>query len=381
MSYINCGHMRTEESFTSVDQLFSGGRWWRHTEYVLRDGYLRPTANSRLEVYDAWARYRTTRKERAQTADGRDDDWIPPYAELVNLHKDLDPRLILEFSRKYGLLGSLLHQTQAVTLAPRWVALEDGQLRVPGQRQMIRINTGWIEKRSLFRPSTLGQAVGSPELEGTLVPTDQAPDAWARVGVLQRDLRLPDFHFGTVRECWAKYFPDVPAGEAETFDYPFPLSEGFWATYAEPYPSFLDSLQVLSQALWELSHHKPKGEGDAEDEDHVRMGVKLLHTLVAPASASIVPMRDGTFAQQWVCNSLLSSFAMMALHDLTESRRVRACAECGRMFVSQHPKALYCREKCRWVRVKRTQRDKLRKNAMRKRPTATKSSARKERRK
>lgn len=372
--------MRTEQLPDQVDLLFSGGRWWRAGAYAAADGYVRPAEGKRVVEYDAWSGYRKTRRQR--TPAGHEEGWIPPYAEFANLHSDPRQERILDFCRKFGLPGSLLHQMEVVTLAPRWARLEDGDVLVPAQQQFIRTNTGWRGKRSFFVGSLLNRTSTASPTDGRLVPAEDAPEAWQRVGVLRRDLRSPDVIVEPLSNTWAKYFPAVPPAEAETFQYPMPLTAEFWRAYAEPQTAILEAIQVLSQALWELRHHKAEPERTKADENHVGVGVTLLHALLAPASATIVPLRDGTFGQQWACGSLLSAMAMMALHDLTENRRVRACAVCGRMFVSQHPAATYCREQCRWAQQKRKQRDraKSKKRATSSRSRTRKQSARKDRR-
>jgi hypothetical protein len=249
----------------------------------------------------------------------------------------------------------LLHETRSVTLAPRWASLKEGaSLIVPGQVQYVRTNRGWAEKRALLQPASFGYSFNRPELDGLPVPEEAAPGAWARAGVLHQSLRSPEHTNEKLRETWWKFFPDVPEEDAETYRYPVPLSAEFWHQYAEPYSQLLDGIQCLAEALWALEHHRPANTTSDADAKHVAQGVFLLDMLLAPASVTLVPKPNGTFSQEWVCGSLLSAFAMMAVQDLTESRRVRDCAaRCGRLFVSQHPAALYCSDACRWKMQKR----------------------------
>lgn len=190
--------------------------------------------------------------------------------------------------------------------------------------------------------------------------------------MLRQSLRSAEIFQETLREGWWSYFPDVPAEEAETYAYPAPLSEAFWRLYAEPYSTFIEALQRLTEALWDLEHHKPRKQTTETDRPRVAEGRAMLHALLAPASPAVVPQDDGSFRQEWVCGSLLSAFAMMALQDLTESRRVRGCDVCHRLFVSQHPRALYCSPVCRWKLQKRRQRDKQKQLETPKTPAATK---------
>lgn len=331
----------------------SGGRWWRFDKYEIRGRAIRPAPGAQLTVYDPWKLYLRSRT--------RGNETLPPYAEFVNLRQSLSVGIreseaaIVEWCSRYGLPGILPHETRSATLAPRWVSVGDSaSLIVPGQVQYVRINGGWAKNRTLFRPESVESSFNQPELEGLPVPEKEAPGAWARVGVLRQPLDSPEHFNEKLKENWWKFFPDVPEEEAETYRYPSPLSEKFWQQYAEPYGQFLQSLQCLTEVLWELEHHGPANPTSAADAKHVAQGVFLLEMLLAPASVTVVPKPDGTFSQEWVCGSLLSAFAMMAVQDLTESRRVRDCAaRCGRLFVSQHPAALYCSDACRWKMQKR----------------------------
>lgn len=352
----------------------SAGRWWRFDKYEIRGGALRPAPGALLTAYDPWMLYLRSRT--------RGDETLPPYAEFVNLRQSLSLGIkdseaaILDWCSRYGLPGLLLHETRSVTLAPRWVSIEDGaSLLVPGQVQYVRTNGGWAGTRALLQPASVEYSINRPELEGSPVPAKEAPAAWARSGILRQSLRSPEQSHEKLRETWWKFFPDVPEEEAETHRYPLPLSTAFWLHYAEPYNQFLESIQSLAEVLWLLEHHGPANATSDADAKHVTEGVSLLDMLLAPASVTIVPKPDGTFSQEWVCGSLLSAFAMMAVQDLTESRRVRDCAaRCGRLFVSQHPAALYCSDACRWKMQKRQHRKR---DVERRAAARTRSSLRK----
>lgn len=350
--------MRTRGKQPTRDWLFTGGRWWRFSGYELRNGSIRPQRGAKLEAYDPWDTFVGTRQ--------KGDEWIPPYAEFVNLHielagsKEHAEREILAWCAKYGLPGTLLHRSRVATLAPRWTREEtdDGSLLLPSQLQYLRTATGWKAKRHLLQAADLATALGDGDREGSLVLPGDVRDPWLPVGVVGNPLDSNEPIAATLTDAWAGHFPSVAAEEAETYAYPAPLSGPFWKAYVEPYTDFLDALRVLSQALWELRHLKAENEISGAELRHVRTGVDLLHGLLEPASVSIVPMRNGTFSQQWVCGSLLSALAMMALHDLTENRNIRACDACHRLFVSQHPGARYCSSPCRWRTQKKRQRDK-----------------------
>lgn len=358
-SYGKVGNMRTALP-RDTDWMPAAGYWWRFNQYEIVSGVIRPTRDARLEEYDPWKQYLKTRTRGGET--------LPAYAEFVNLRNSLSRGIpeaeaaVLDWCSRYGLPGMLPHQIRSITLAPRWrSASEDGEIIVPSQRHYVRTHHGWAGRDADVRPTKVEYSFNRPELKGLPVPRDVAPDAWEQTCVLRQPLRSPEHIRESLRETWWEYFPAVPQDEAETYDYPIPLSEDFWRLYAEPYGEFLHGVQYLGEALWSLRHHQPVDVSAVEDARIVKRGVFLLETLLAPATVTAVPMADGTFAQAWICGSLLSAFALMALQDLTESRRVRDCAAepCGRLFVSQHPAALYCSDACRWKMQKRASRRRV----------------------
>lgn len=262
---------------------------------------------------------------------------------------------VLEWCSRYGLPGVLLHQVRFVTLAPRWLPFQGGPLLVPGQERFVRTNSGWARELTYFQSKGLEYSLGRPDLKGTLVSDSFAPDAWARMGAVLQRLDSTEVLQESIRETWAKFFPGAPSAEAETYGYPCPLSDDFWRSYAEPYDSFTDALQCLSEALWCLQQHRPQMTGT--ERQQVLRGSALFEALLAPVSPSLAVSADA-ISQEWVCNSLLSAFAMMALQDLTENRRVARCESCRRLFISQHPAALFCSPQCRWKTQKRRHRQK-----------------------
>jgi hypothetical protein len=132
----------------------------------------------------------------------------------------------------------------------------------------------------------------------------------------------------------------VPQGERPSFAYPRPLSPDFWRAYGEPLHDFLDAARLLQRTLRLLN--EARDPSDPEDDPHeiARWELRRLNRLVASLSPSL-HFVDGEFRQRWSSPSLLGSYAMMALLDI-EGRRVRACAECGRLFVTDAYQTRYC---------------------------------------
>jgi hypothetical protein len=165
-------------------------------------------------------------------------------------------------------------------------------------------------------------------------------------------------------EAWGPFFPDVPAAERTTHEYPVPESDAFWASYAEPVGWFLGAASHLRDAVLDLSADPALGNESATDFVYrLDTAARLLHGLLSPVQPSLTVGPDGEFRQTWRTRSLLSSFALMALLDLTERRRVLTCRICGRVFVSAAYQALYCSERCRGTGQKRAYRARIRRRA------------------
>lgn len=335
----------------------STGDWWRATRYEVVDGVIRPASDSRIERYDPWALYRRTR--------AKGHEFQPPYADLTDLGLELSTsrenaeKQIVGWCRTYGLLGLLPHQVRMATLSPRWAVREVPGLAmpVPEQVQLFRLHNGWRRRRTMI-PVNQDVDLAAPDCDrGQLVSRAIAPVAWARTGVIRQDLRSAEISSESVRMTFGRFFPGVESGDADDFPYPAPLSEEFWRAYGEPYDDFLDGLQCFAEAMWLLEPQRSAEKLSREDARRVSRGTELLNALLAPANATLVTAPGASFEQRWICGSLLSAFAMMALQDLAEGRHIHPCRTCSRLFVSQHPAARFCSDQCRWTSQKRRQRE------------------------
>lgn len=165
-------------------------------------------------------------------------------------------------------------------------------------------------------------------------------------------LITPSYEEEPLSQTWGNFFPDVPQEEKDTYLYPIPLSDAFWHLYAESVEDFLAGAIVLAKAVDSISHNEG-GEGWYSDE-----GVSLLNNLVSSASMNVRPAGD-TYAQEWRTPSLLASYAVMALQDLTQQRRLLTCETCNKPFVTDAYQARYCSDTCRHTAQKRRYRQKL----------------------
>ncbi len=399
------------------------GPWYRFDRYEISGGYIRPAPGAVLEGYDPWEAYvSATNGQGAEVA---------PYQPLLQLIENLEierddesgtcwiaPERVgdlLAWCAAHGLLGVLLHHAQIVVLAPRWrYAIGDARLPVPMAifRRCVRVGGRWVEASPVYFDksemrkedggtapkhmsdggpivrtslSTLAKMVGSrpksskprgARKEGELVELKDIPDDRLKPGVFLEDLEGLEYRHESLSQTWARFFPDVPEDERETYPYPLPTDAHFWRQYAEPLDVFLDAALRLRHAILELSEWKdpPQGEfepGELRDtiieirrpEEKLEPGWAGgldLNALVAGVSRRVEPAADGTIRERWVSPSLLATFAMMALQDLSEQGRVLQCANCNKLFVTKAYQAAYCSKRCRNTAQKRKYRQKQR---------------------
>jgi hypothetical protein len=333
------------------------GSWVRFSGYVIRDGAIRPEPGAKLEPYDPWEEFRRIRGDRSGEA---------PYESLANLHQSLQHDwgssrvardsypAILDWCERYGLLGVLPHRVLSVDLNPWWHV--EGERTSFLQKSYVRMNDrwDWMSDGWVIKPELVHEQLARGG------PIEQA--AWApKPKVTIQDFYATRISQEPLPKTWWRFFSDVPAEEAETYEYPLPLSADFWAQYGEPVEDFVLGASFVGRAFQNLTRVR----ADAEAADTRRFdraaGMTCLNALVSGIRPSVtMDDQDGRFRQEWGCLSLLSSLAMMALQDLTEGRRLLQCEVCGRLFVTDAYQARYCSDSCRWTAQKRAYRAGLR---------------------
>lgn len=367
------------------------GTWWRFSRYQLKDGYIRPVKGAKLEEYDPWQAYRESWEfdpamdTLPRWANRRKQD--SPYQSLLNLINTLSFKVgtgtnrfllttegeksLLEWCAQNGLLGILPQRVQMVTLAPRWT--NGDELYPPPPTNVYRTIIRYI--RDNTERSTRGWAIGmdisnpTPDLSlwGQLVSEEYQPSTGMRPGVLLHSAELYYPHgiekakqsaqpimassmAGEISTSawkeeplsltWARFFPDVPKEERETYMYPAPLTEHFWEIYAEHIEDFVTGALTLYEGV-------------------VNRFEEEINSLIAPVSMVIRESPEDTFSQEWVSPSLLASFAVMAAQDLTQHRRLQNCENCNKLFVTESYQARYCSDRCRRTSQKRRYRQRL----------------------
>lgn len=363
----------------------AAGFWWRFSRYELRDSHIHPAPGAKLERYDPWEDYRVVRASEKDTR--------PPYQSLLDLFEGITFRPIeegqpfalspeseamtLSWYAEHGPLGVLIQRVHSVFLAPRWEPFAFKQMEeikqedrvsekkslLPALRSYHRTNLGWrgsVRKR--FGGENSYSLIDEPEMHGQLVADEYLPRTWPRPSALIQRLRDFDWEEESLSKTWARFFPQVGNDERETFPYPLPMSKEFWDLYSEPVDEFLNGAMALRDAVSGLAHIKPLDKATEDDNQQLGRGIRTLHALVAPVSPTLNPLSDGSFEQRWVSPSLLASYAMMVLQDLTEQRRILRCEVCGKLFTSAAYQARYCSDTCRHTAQKRRYRAKKREN-------------------
>lgn len=323
----------------------SAGRWWRFEKYGIEDGWIRPTRRATLGEFDAWNAYWNQPEGRVTE---------PPHVQFVNLVRDLphptteersvdlDPeqeRELLSWCSSNGLLGVLPDAVHQVTIAMPWKPA-DHESRVRSV-QMLRDCDEWREW-DVF-----------DDVDG--VETEKPAD-WPRSHVLIEPIGGgAHSRFQPLGKTWAKFFPDVPAQEVESYSYPTPLTKEFWLQYAEPVRDFILVGRYFAEAVIQLSGDPKDFRSEFGAMVTVPHARRTLNSLIRTTAPALAPERKGTYQRRWRSPSLLGMLAMMATQDLLGERHLYRCP-CGRVISSSYPETKYCSPQHRDRYRKREQR-------------------------
>jgi len=342
-------------------EMVRGITWYRSAGYHVQDGMIRLKPGATLEPYDPWEEWRSAADEDR------------PYKRLLRLAQQLhakrfgaplprrERQLLEQWVRRNGLLGILRHETLEVTLAPRWRDEDEGRPTpppgvpvgartfMPVQRRYQARGDGWMIR--LERPCRV--RASDPALEGQLATAKQMGVDWLPCEVLRR--RLPDAELERVPlgEHYRQYFPDVPRAEARTYPYPSFGSREFWPSYGESVSSFLAAARYLAAPLEALDRLHGRVEIDSDEQALAWRAFARVNAIASVAQLSGGLMEGGGFGVGWWSPSLLGTFAIMLLNDLSAGHQVKRCPNCGVFFVSKNRRARYCSSTCRYALQKR----------------------------
>jgi hypothetical protein len=320
------------------------GRWWRFSRYELNGWHIIPAMRAKLEEYDPWAEYRAADDAATRTHPAGKRALQPPYMTLLDMFAELPfqpggeseasalkpagRKTVLDWCSRHGLLGVLPHRARLVALAPVATAIDATQVRYARTT-----DRGWVADETRVQLDRVQRPrrphvrrPDPPELVSPHVVIEAEDSSEARQEALVTS--------------WSRFFPATPTAERETFQYPRPLSPEFWRTYGEPLYDFLDSARLLQRVLRLLAYARETEDPEDNPERIAQRELQRLNRIVATVSPALYFV-EGNLRQRWSSPSLLASYAMMALLDLS-GNRVRACAECGRLFVTDAYQTRYC---------------------------------------
>ena len=130
---------------------------------------------------------------------------------------------------------------QGVHLQPEHQRLRSRHLRPPLHRH----------RRSGRASGPVPIAAGAES--GDLVPASLYAGHWPEPLALMRMIRDGRWATQPIADAWGPFFPDVQRGERDTYLYPVPESDAFWAAYSEPVGWLLGAASVLRGAVLDLS--------------------------------------------------------------------------------------------------------------------------------
>lgn len=389
--------------------------WWRFSRYQIKDGFIGPAEGASLQTYDPWRAYAESREK---------GDVSSPYQSLVDTLRHVTFRLdssgtpvlmeaaearVLAWCNEYGLLGILPHRALAITPAPfvivvpkepasgawgaRWdeegkdvaaIGLDWWEYFHCGARWQGRLfdetlpfsQAGSLPRRLREEGIVSADAQGylsSGRLGLAAKYRSQLPpgsETMPVVGALIRSVAGPDVEHCSIEDAMSPYFPTVPEAERDVFRYPEPLSESFWALYAEPVQEFvwaggrighlLDQMYSLEEVSDNpviqaglVARRKLYG-GTTEDIS------QQLETLSEDCREVAVREAPGCWTKRRMFSSLIGALATMVQEDLDAGCRPERCKECGSAFLTSAYQAKYCSVRCRNTAQQRRYRAKRR---------------------
>lgn len=345
------------------------GLWWRFSDYQIFEVpmpeavgarfaehycYIRPSPNARLETYEPLI---------GEGDQEHNEQVAYPAIREINLD---DEGEILDWCRRFGLLGILPQRAVYIRLAPRWKPLVDARdpCLFPAQVSYSRTNVGWhpVEAATLIHDDSkiirIDQEDRMEDLLGKLVD----PEDTIHLGPSATISRLFSYQYEEKKlgEAIGHFFPDLPYGDWDTPEYPMPLSDAFWRQYGESLGDFRSAILRFREMVENLSPLKASLK-HLREEDLRRLGQarSQLHSLLSVSPALGID-EDGNPVHRWAFSSLLSMFALSVWQDLVGGKSVRHCARhrCRKVFLSGNRRRLYCSDQCRQAEEKARQRNR-----------------------
>lgn len=394
----------------------SGSRWWRASEYEVVGGtHIAPTEDADVEIYDPFAGHDAF-------WGGRSRQETPPYEALANLDVQ-DEAEILDFCRRYGLLGVLPQRTLEAFFWPYWDwdqqwagggqgmsgTLDDRTVSrlFPVQRQYRRGEDPIDVQADLY--PTDGGSSGAPLSESEMEKAREE-----RLLTLESPIRTPGARIvrhvsgsatqAGLPEAWVQFFPRRPgvvdwvlwhwegtywedqagrsildreAGRALAESlarrrYPVPYSPEFLSSYGEPLRLFVQRAQLMAEFYrqWQRAAEV----SSVAELDNVFRADERLPAGFRPILRSLHPYgrpRDRAeggveWQYQWDIPSLFAGLTVMLFQDFAFRDAIgKTCDWCGELFTTDNPAQDYCTSRCRETAAQARRREKRREEGKR----------------
>ena len=354
-----------------MEEFSISGRWWRYSDYQIietpmpqnlapvmsdRFRYIRPAPGATLETYTL----------NVSGGESADDSESVTYEDILKLDLESEPK-VLDWCRRFGLLGILPQRAVLMRLAPRWRPIVDNRDPVlfPSQTSYSRTSVGWHPVSQLTMKSddsiviTIDDEDRMEDWNGRLVDPEET--IHPPPSVIISPLFSGELQERQLGVAIGRYFPTVEGADLDIFEYPTPLSDQFWHLYGESLSEFRAAIGQFVDMVRRLGNQGPLEQLPEDALGDLSRARAELHTLTS-ASPALGIDEDGSFLPKWAFTSLIGAFGFSVWQSLVGGSSVKHCARprCRNVFLTAQYNRIYCSLKCTQAEQKARQRGRKR---------------------
>ena len=346
-----------------------GGWWWRFTDYQIVDSIIggttgprvgrciMPTPTAQLEPY----KLGLNPGDRLGGSRGRQEKKDGHYIDFLHLELE-DEDAIINWCRRYGLLGILCQENVRLQMAPRWrrVRQTDSSgsryIFTPYETIYVRSPEGWYNTYESTPWSRELAYEGNGDQWGCLAEPREGGLPNPPLATTMR-IFSSGYEGKPLGETIGNFFPMVPLEEKDSFLYPQPLSDEFWYQYSEPIENFQGVARDFRDMLDNLSYAGLRNDQVLRATGRALHGQHQINSVLS-VNPSLRIEEDGSTSPRWDFPSLIAALAFEVWQDLIGGQTILHCqrANCSRLFLSAQYNRGYCSDKCRWAAEKARQR-------------------------